>query len=111
MLPTTELKSGTGDLIKIVPHEPWRLSQNHAYWNGWIGSPKLMRRQDISDLPRFQNYIAEEKFDQQAWKPLFYDKGRKSIWLDKQYCVHIGGGRSLFPTGDMLNPEIRTWLK
>jgi len=111
MLPGTELSVTRNDFIKIVPHEPWQLSERHAYWNGWIGSPKLMRRQDVYDLPKFSNYIAEERFDQQAWKPMFYDKGRKSIWLDKQYCVHIGDNRSLFPTGDMLNPEMRTWLK
>lgn len=96
--------------VKIRWHNPWRLSESHGYWNGWISSPHLMRRDDFMNLPKFSNYIAEEKFDQEAWRPL-YDLGRRSVWLDHQYVHHIGGGRSLFPTGDKLSPEVRTWLR
>ena len=101
-----------GELCKIPIrwHYPWRLDEHHGYWNGWISSPRLMRRSDLEALPKFSNFIAEEKYDQLVWKPL-YDQGKRSIWLDHQYVQHIGGGRSLFPTGDMLSPETRTWLR
>ena len=96
--------------VPIRKHEPWRLSENHGYWNGWISSPRLMRRKDLEILPKFSGFAAEETFDQVVWRPL-YDSGRRSIWLNKQYVSHIGGGRSLFPTGDRLPVETRTWLK
>jgi hypothetical protein len=96
--------------IKIKWHNPWRLDEQHGYWYGWISSPRLMRRADWEGLPKFQDYIAEENFDQDVWRPR-YNNGRRSIWLDHQYVRHIGYGRSLFPFGDKLTPTARTWQK
>ena len=96
--------------IPILRHDPWRISSNHGYWNGWVSSPRLMRRADLQALPKFSGYISEEVYDQQVWLPL-YKVGRRSIWLFTTYTKHIGWGRSLFPEGDKLPPEQRTWLK
>jgi len=95
---------------RIRYHNPWRIDENHGYWNGWIGSPHLMRYEDVEALPKFTDFIAEEQLDQQYWRKQ-YDNGKRSIWLSRQICSHIGGGRSGFPTGDMLSPTARTWLK
>lgn len=105
MKPVAELSG-----IKIIPHDPWRLSPAHGWWHGWISSPRVMRRKDIENLPKFSNYVAEEKYDQLVWEPL-QRQGRKSIWLNHAYVSHIGYGRSLFPSGDKLQPEARTWQK
>jgi hypothetical protein len=106
MKPTTTMSG-----VKIVPHDPWRLSPAHGWWNGWISSPRLMRKSDILLLSKFSNFVAEERFDQGCWKNLHDNYGKKSIWLDHTYVNHIGYGRSLFPSGDKLLPEDRTWLK
>jgi hypothetical protein len=42
---------------------------------------------------------------------MYENGGRRSVWLNKTYTRHIGWGRSLFPEGDKLPPEQRTWLK
>jgi len=96
--------------IPIHWHNPWRLDEKHGYWHGWCSSPRVMRRSDVELLPKFSNYTAEEIFDQQWWK-YQYEHGRRSIWLGTTYCEHIGWGRSQFIQGDMLDPNIRTWLK
>jgi len=96
--------------VPIRYHNPWRIDENHGYWNGWLGSPHLMRYEDVEALPKLTDFIAEEVLDQQYWKKQ-YEAGKRSIWLNRQICSHIGGGRSGFPTGDMLPPTVRTWLK
>jgi|GEM_PF-4356103 len=104
----TNLRELSG--VKVYDHPKWRISPNHGYWNGWTSACRLMRRSDVEKLPNFSNYVCEEKVDQEYWRPLS-ESGRKSIWLARPAIQHIGYGRSLFPTGDRLSPEQRTWLK
>lgn len=71
-------------------HPRWRIDEQHDWWHGWIGSPHLMRRRDCATLGSFQQAPTEAAFD----RDVFANSGMKSVWLEEQYCEHIGAGRS-----------------
>src|SRR4030042_2403288 len=85
--------------IKVWDHSKWRISENHGWWYGWIGSPNLKRTSDVRSLPKFLSVPSEEDWDNTVWKGLV-ELGNKSVWLDKCYVTHIRYGRSLFPEGE-----------
>lgn len=92
--------------VWIYDHPRWRIDEKHAWWWGTIGSPNLKRLTDVKDLPKFSSVYGEEEWDNTVWRNLV-EQGYKSVWLEKCYVKHIGDGRSLFASGDMIR---RNWL-
>ena len=65
--------------------KPWRLSPNHLFWCGWVGSPNLKRRDDLLLLGRVEKWHNEWNIDRR-----FAALGFKYTYLNGSYCVHIG---------------------
>lgn len=85
-------------------HCRWRIDKDHAYWNGWIGSPNLKRRVDCLEMGRFLESPSEVEYDRR-----FAKSGKRSVWLAEQYVRHTGGGRTVWegwPRG-----KARDWTK
>ena len=75
-------------------HAKWRLSDQHDWWHGWVGSPHLMRMADLRSLGRFQDYMTEGDWDRH-----FGEANMRSVWLDQQYAHHTGDAVSTFAPG------------
>lgn len=70
----------------------WRIDDKHVWWNGWCGSPNLMRLSDLDKMDKFSSVENEQKFDE-----LVYAKsGLRTVWAKRPYVRHIGYGRSTF---------------
>jgi len=65
--------------------KPWRITNNHLCWQGWVGSPNLKRRDDLIMLGRVEKWHNEWNIDRR-----FHALGFKSIFLKDQYVTHLG---------------------
>lgn len=65
--------------------KPWKISDYHLHWYGWIGSPNLKRRDDLILLGRVEKWHNEWNIDRK-----FLGLGFKAVFLDGQYVVHLG---------------------
>jgi hypothetical protein len=70
---------------KFYYKKPWRISDYHLRWYGWIGSPNLKRRDDLILLGRVEKWHNEWNIDRK-----FLALGFKSVFLNGQYVVHLG---------------------
>lgn len=69
--------------------KPWRISDIHLRWYGWIGSPNLKRRDDLILLGRIEKWHNEWNIDRK-----FLALGFKAVFLDGKYVEHLGDARS-----------------
>lgn len=69
--------------------KPWRISDYHLSWYGWIGSPNLKRREDLIRLGRVEKWHNEWNIDRK-----FYALGYRAVFLKDQYLHHLGDHRS-----------------
>jgi hypothetical protein len=69
--------------------KPWRITNNHYCWYGWVGSPNLRRRDDLIDLGRVEKDHTEWNIDRK-----FMALGHKAIFLKDSYVGHIGDNQS-----------------
>ena len=65
--------------------KPWKISDYHLCWYGWIGSPNLKRRDDLIMLGRVEKWFNEWNIDRK-----FLALGFKSVFLNGQYVNHLG---------------------
>ena len=65
--------------------KPWKISDYHLHWYGWIGSPNLKRRDDLILLGRVEKWHNEWNIDRR-----FLALGFKSVFLNGQYVKHLG---------------------
>lgn len=65
--------------------KPWRISDYHLHWYGWIGSPNLKRRDDLILLGRVEKWHNEWNIDRR-----FLALGFKSVFLNGEYARHLG---------------------
>jgi hypothetical protein len=89
--------------VPVYDHPRWRIDENHGWWNGWVGSPNLKRTKDTIRFGKFSSVLNEEEWD----RKVFSNNGVRSVWLTKPCVRHIGDGRTLFVSGDMIQ---RNWL-
>ena len=69
--------------------KPWRVSDAHLYWYGWVGSPNLKRRDDLVLLGRIEKWYNEWNIDRK-----FLALGLKSVFLNGKYVDHLGDAYS-----------------
>lgn len=69
--------------------KPWRITDYHLSWYGWIGSPNLKRRDDLIRLGRIEKWHNEWNIDRK-----FYALGYRAVFLKDQYLHHLGDHRS-----------------
>ena len=68
---------------------PWKLSEQHAPWNGWCGSPHLMQKAVWDKIGPFCSVPKESEYD------ILYGKsGFRTVWTKKPFVRHIGYGQS-----------------
>lgn len=65
--------------------KPWRISDYHLHWYGWIGSPNLKRRDDLILLGRVEKWHNEWNIDRK-----FLALGFKAVFLNGEYARHLG---------------------
>ncbi|OQB32274.1 MAG: hypothetical protein BWY08_00031 [Bacteroidetes bacterium ADurb.Bin174] len=65
--------------------KPWKISDYHLHWYGWIGSPNLKRRDDLIMLGRVEKWFSEWNIDRK-----FLALGFKAVFLNGQYVNHLG---------------------
>ena len=65
--------------------KPWRISDYHLQWYGWIGSPNLKRRDDLILLGRVEKWHNEWNIDRK-----FLALGFKAVFLNGEYARHLG---------------------
>ena len=65
--------------------KPWKISDYHLSWYGWIGSPNLKRRDDLILLGRVEKWHNEWNIDRK-----FLSMGFKSVFLNGEYVTHLG---------------------
>jgi hypothetical protein len=65
--------------------KPWKISDYHLCWYGWIGSPNLKRRDDLILLGRVEKWHNEWNIDRR-----FLALGFKAVFLNDQYTTHLG---------------------
>lgn len=65
--------------------KPWRISDHHLCWYGWIGSPNLKRRDDLVLLGRVEKWHNEWNIDRK-----FLALGFKAVFLAGEYARHLG---------------------
>ena len=92
----TSTSYSTSSGQRYYDHPRWRIDENHAWWNGWIGSPNLKRMADIKKLGKYSNVKSEAEWDREVWAK----SGMRSVWLEDQYAKHTGEGRSVWPDGE-----------
>lgn len=69
--------------------KPWRITNNHLCWYGWIGSPNLRRRDDLIQLGRVEKGYNEWNIDRK-----FMALGYKAVFLKDKYVDHLGDNQS-----------------
>ena len=69
--------------------KPWKISDYHLHWYGWIGSPNLKRREDLVRLGRIELWHNEWNIDRK-----FYALGYRAVFLKDEYLHHLGDNRS-----------------
>ena len=65
--------------------KPWKISDYHLKWYGWIGSPNLKRREDLILLGRVEKWHNEWNIDRK-----FLSMGFKAVFLNGEYARHLG---------------------
>lgn len=65
--------------------KPWKISDYHLCWYGWVGSPNLKRRDDLILLGRVEKWHNEWNIDRK-----FLGLGLKSVFLNGEYARHLG---------------------
>lgn len=65
--------------------KPWRISDYHLHWYGWVGSPNLKRRDDLILLGRVEKWHNEWNIDRR-----FLSLGFKAVFLNGEYARHLG---------------------
>lgn len=65
--------------------KPWRISDYHLHWYGWVGSPNLKRRDDLILLGRVEKWHNEWNIDRK-----FLALGFKAVFLNGEYARHLG---------------------
>jgi len=88
------------DAGKYFEYNRWRIDDKHVWWNGWCGSPNLMRVKDLRKMARFSSVENEQKFDEEVYAK----SGLRTVWAKRPYVRHIGYGRSTFGGS-------RRWIK
>jgi glycosyltransferase involved in cell wall biosynthesis len=69
--------------------KPWRVSDKHLFWVGWVGSPNLKRRDDLILLGRVEKWHNEWNIDRR-----FHALGFRSVYLKDKYVEHLGDAES-----------------
>jgi len=78
-------KADDDSQVSFYWKKPWRITDYHLAWYGWVGSPNLKRRDDLILLGRVEKWHAEWNIDRK-----FLAMGFKAVFLDGQYCTHLG---------------------
>jgi hypothetical protein len=78
------------DQSAYINKKPFRISGNHLYWIGWVGSPSLRRREDLVKLGRIEALHAEWQIDRK-WALL----GLRGVYSRDAYVTHTGYGQSI----------------
>lgn len=65
--------------------KPWKITDYHAAWYSWVGSPNLKRRDDLVMLGRIEKWHNEWNIDRK-----FEALGFKGVFLNDKYCEHLG---------------------
>lgn len=65
--------------------KPWKISDYHLHWYGWVGSPNLKRRDDLILLGRVEKWHNEWNIDRR-----FLSLGFKAVFLNGEYARHLG---------------------
>lgn len=71
--------------ITFYNKKPWKITDYHLRWYGWIGSPNLKRRDDLILLGRVEKWHNEWNIDRK-----FLALGFKAVFLGGQYVEHLG---------------------
>lgn len=78
------------DCGQFYEYVPWKLTGSHLPWNGWCGSPHLLRKKDWEKIGQFSTCSTEKEYDS-----LYAHSGMKTVWAKEPYVNHIGYGRSV----------------
>lgn len=65
--------------------KPWKISDYHLCWYGWVGSPNLKRRDDLILLGRVEKWHNEWNIDRR-----FRALGFRAVFLNGKYVDHLG---------------------
>jgi hypothetical protein len=65
--------------------KPWKISDYHLRWYGWVGSPNLKRRDDLILLGRVEKWHNEWNIDRK-----FRALGFRAVFLNGEYARHLG---------------------
>lgn len=65
--------------------KPWKITDYHLCWYGWIGSPNLKRRDDLILLGRVEKWHNEWNIDRR-----FRGLGFRAVFLKGKYLQHLG---------------------
>jgi hypothetical protein len=65
--------------------KPWKITDYHAAWHAWVGSPNLRRRDDLIMLGRVEKWHNEWNIDRK-----FTALGFKGVFLNGEYARHLG---------------------
>jgi hypothetical protein len=69
--------------------KPWKITDHHAAWHIWCGSPNLKRRDDMLMLGKVEKWHTEHNIDRK-----FTSLGFRGIFTKNKYVEHLGDNRS-----------------
>lgn len=69
--------------------KPWKITDYHAAWHIWCGSPNLKRRDDMLMLGKVEKWHTEHNIDRK-----FTSLGFRGVFTKNKYVEHIGDNRS-----------------